>query len=96
MVLHEKFLYVSSIACPDLCIADKKKVDHVVWMQHGHVVLHRRKVETENMPVDGSDVSGNFPGIWLPSSGFLGRFCERRCVGRFGIQVRVCRCDTSS
>ena len=66
MVLHAQFLYVSSIACPDLCIAEKK-VDHVEWMQHGHVVLHRRKVETENMLVDGSDGSGNFSGIWLPS-----------------------------
>ena len=57
MVLHAQFLYVSSIACPDLCVADKKKVDHVVWMQHGHVELHRRHVLTENMPVDGSDGS---------------------------------------
>ena len=44
-----------------VCRGQKKKKDEVVVLiQHCHVVVQRRLVDTENMPVNGFNASGHF------------------------------------
>ena len=64
---HAVFAWVFDRVFGLLCRGPRKKDDHVVLMQHCHVVLQLRHVETEDMPVNRSDASGHFPRASLLS-----------------------------